>query len=189
MKIYRIQRDHKGDVHVEVVDIKRKENYPLVHVGTHSDGFEYGYYGSGPADLAWSLLANFFEESNQTEDEQEHAFFLSNKLHQRFKEDFVAYLSRKERSHVIYDTEILTWLNLLVKIDLKDYQTRRENYREANRLLDMLERKWEESPALADDPNDTEKWEKLAQLTEDYYLYLSKLEDQWRSHEKNTKIR
>jgi hypothetical protein len=36
---------------------------PLHHVSFHSpDGFEWGYGGSGPADLALSILADFYGE-------------------------------------------------------------------------------------------------------------------------------
>lgn len=51
----------------------------LPHVGHHSPmGFEYGYEGSGPADLAWSILA----VCTHAETAQE--------LHQLFKRDRVA---------------------------------------------------------------------------------------------------
>ena len=36
---------------------------PLTHIAYHSpDGFEWGYAGSGPADLALAVLADHFEE-------------------------------------------------------------------------------------------------------------------------------
>jgi|WetSurMetagenome_2_1015567.scaffolds.fasta_scaffold199575_2 hypothetical protein len=37
--------------------------YPLPHVKKHSpDGFQWGYGGSGPADLALSILSDYFTE-------------------------------------------------------------------------------------------------------------------------------
>jgi hypothetical protein len=39
------------------------DSRPLTHVSYHSpDGFEWGYAGSGPADLALAILADHFEE-------------------------------------------------------------------------------------------------------------------------------
>lgn len=52
---------------------------PLRHVGTHSKDFEWGYSGSGPADLAWSILADYLGD-------EEQAF----QLHQQFKRKYVA---------------------------------------------------------------------------------------------------
>lgn len=49
------------------------------------DGFEWGYYGSGPAELALNLLAFFIGVKNATE----------GGLYQRFKEVFVAALSQR----------------------------------------------------------------------------------------------
>jgi hypothetical protein len=67
---------------------------PLTHVIVHSpDGFETGYGGSGPADLALSILADHFHE-RQTVIE---ATRFENaccprawKLHQDFKWHFIA---------------------------------------------------------------------------------------------------
>lgn len=51
------------------VTVKRKDEdghavlYDMPHIIYHSPtGLEYGYGGSGPADLALSILADFFEE-------------------------------------------------------------------------------------------------------------------------------
>ena len=55
--IYQGWRDDKG---ITVVVNDR----PLRHVAWHSpDGFEWGYAGSGPADLALSILAHYFKET------------------------------------------------------------------------------------------------------------------------------
>ncbi len=56
--VYVIKRERDGTVIGTVND-----DYPLRHVGTASPtGFEYGYGGSGPADLAMSVLADYFDE-------------------------------------------------------------------------------------------------------------------------------
>ena len=65
MKVYNIRRDPDGIVRCEVLD--EGGATPLNHVAVHSpDGFEYGYAGSGPADLALSILADYFEEWDST---------------------------------------------------------------------------------------------------------------------------
>ena len=66
MKGYVGRRELDG-VKVYVVTEKRKgglEREPLKHLVVHSpDGFEWGYHGSGPADLALSILADHFGEN------------------------------------------------------------------------------------------------------------------------------
>ena len=60
MRTYVVGRTVKGDV-LAWVDVDG-ENRPLSHVRHHSENFEYGYGGSGPADLALSILADHFGE-------------------------------------------------------------------------------------------------------------------------------
>jgi hypothetical protein len=56
-KVYRAVRGIDGHVRVTA------NGQPLPHVVLHSPtGFEWGYGGSGPADLALSILADFFDE-------------------------------------------------------------------------------------------------------------------------------
>lgn len=64
MKTYIGVRSSKG-VEVFVVRMTREgaERSQLKHLIHHSpDGFEWGYGGSGPSDLALSILADFFNE-------------------------------------------------------------------------------------------------------------------------------
>lgn len=57
--IYRGERDEENNVSVTV------DGQPLRHVLYHSPGgFEWGYGGSGPADLALSILAHYFGEND-----------------------------------------------------------------------------------------------------------------------------
>lgn len=57
--LYRGARQGPGEV---MVTVKRDGTvYPLPHRVLHSpDGFEWGYGGSGPSDLARSILADHF---------------------------------------------------------------------------------------------------------------------------------
>ena len=74
---------------------------PLRHVDYHSDDFEWGYPGSGPADLALSILAHHLGETwvngkylRKMRITQETP--LCWKLHQDFKRDVIAILDRTE---------------------------------------------------------------------------------------------
>lgn len=67
--------------------------HALRHVVYHSpDGFEWGYAGSGPSDLALSILADALGE-RQTDDQAKHHDVSgcprSFKLHQDFKRQFI----------------------------------------------------------------------------------------------------
>lgn len=62
MKTYQITRFK--DYTSCVVDQDADSSYSLEHIIHHSPtGFEFGYNGSGPADLALSILADHFSES------------------------------------------------------------------------------------------------------------------------------
>ena len=61
----------------------------LSNLGYHSpDGFQIGYGGSGPADLAYSILMDFLLRSKKSgaKDVAGRAEF----FHQKFKNDFIA---------------------------------------------------------------------------------------------------
>jgi len=59
VKRYRVFRA-LGRVWAIVIDGNKE--LPLPHLVKHSpDGFEYGYSGSGPSDLARSILADFLD--------------------------------------------------------------------------------------------------------------------------------
>jgi len=65
-KTYTISRDLDGSVHCAVFDAGTGASYPLKHVVYHSPtGFEIGSDGSGPADLALSILTDYFAESGE----------------------------------------------------------------------------------------------------------------------------
>lgn len=75
-----------------VVDDGLGRERDLVHAVVHSpDGFAWGYGGSGPADLALSILADYFGERQEagvrfSEKGIERAW----RFHQAFKRHFVA---------------------------------------------------------------------------------------------------
>ncbi|GAI86031.1 unnamed protein product [marine sediment metagenome] len=78
MKIYKGRRlnPDEGTISNVVVTVNSE---PLKHRGYHSpDGFNWGYGGSGPADLARSILWDYLEEEPP------------GVLYQNFKDTFVA---------------------------------------------------------------------------------------------------
>jgi hypothetical protein len=137
-KIYKMNRLSPGLVECKVHD--RGDDYWLRHVGGHSEGFEMGYNGSGPSDLAYSLLADFLEEANICG----HIDTLSEKLHQRFKAESV---SRIKEDYQEYAHDFMMyWIKTNVNLDrgsLKQYYFERnlaffskEKKDEAQEMLD-----------------------------------------------------
>lgn len=96
----RIWRDNTGVVHATV------DGQPLRHVVHHSpSGFEVGYGGSGPADLALSILNDHLERTGY---EGKHVGVYSGMclhaayaLHQDFKWEVIANFDRREREWII----------------------------------------------------------------------------------------
>lgn len=84
-KVYIGVRGDSAEVFVEeTVDgmVKRKK---LLHVGSHSPtGLEWGYAGSGPADLANSILSDALDRRKG----------VSPRMYQKFKFDIVSGLDR-----------------------------------------------------------------------------------------------
>jgi hypothetical protein len=92
MKIYNIVRTPQGVT--ATVDDK-----PLRHIPLHSPtGFEFGYGGSGPADLSLAILADYFESKDSIDDfyngpvlgNLSNAGVLAHRYHQPFKWSFIA---------------------------------------------------------------------------------------------------
>ena len=76
---------------------------PLVHVVRHSpDGFDYGYGGSAPADLARSILVDFFDLGDAPD--------LLPVSYQRFKWQFVAGADGSASSLEISRATIAAWV-------------------------------------------------------------------------------
>jgi hypothetical protein len=101
-KVYEVRRDGEGGPVIATVN-----GAPLPHIVWHSPtGFEMGYGGSGPADLALSILADHLGEQ-PTEQTMRHTTPLCWKYHQAFKFAFVA-LNRDFLR--ITTAEIAAWL-------------------------------------------------------------------------------
>lgn len=106
----------RGEAYVvvqDVVDDGPSGRRPLTHVSYHSpDGFEWGYAGSGPADLALAILADYFDEPPEFVLAALRSMWTPRSkaaaLHQSFKEAFVATEHRGEWQ--LPGDEIEAWL-------------------------------------------------------------------------------
>jgi hypothetical protein len=66
--LYRVRRDAEGRVSCAIVHRSGFES-PLPHLCFHSpDGFEIGYAGSGPSDLARSIIGHYLDEKKPNPD-------------------------------------------------------------------------------------------------------------------------
>lgn len=73
------------------------QTHPLRHVVKHSpDGFQWGYGGSGPADLALSILHDCLDVS------------LAEKYYQLFKREFIEPV---DRQLYIKESDIMRWIS------------------------------------------------------------------------------
>jgi hypothetical protein len=100
MRTWTATRDKEGVVLVETVDGTKRtiQLAQSLKVYNHSpSGFEFGYGGSGPAQLALAILMRYFGDNDK----------MASKLHQNFKLAFVA--TAQGESFAITDTEIDRW--------------------------------------------------------------------------------
>lgn len=100
MKSYHVKRTDDGvivEVNEETVD--RITTYVMHHDVRHSPtGFEYGYSGSGPSDLARCILLDMGFAPNEV-DQFYHAFKL----------DFISNRERESEGFIIYGDAIQLW--------------------------------------------------------------------------------
>ena len=76
---------------------------PLKHICVHSpDGFNWGYAGSGPADLALSLLTDIIGKDD------------AEKLYQSFKNDIITKL-KMGNPWTTTEDEIIKWIFSSIK--------------------------------------------------------------------------
>lgn len=140
MKIYRGYSDHgdaSGPVSVLVYE-ERHEPYKLRHLIVHSPtGMSWGYQGSGAADLALAVLADYLGEAAAIPPHDRYDHALASviqetgawQLHQDFKRDFVAPLPQ-DRNVTIDGVDIAAWLE--PRQDALDWEMRER------RLLALL---------------------------------------------------
>jgi hypothetical protein len=89
---------------LEVTVHTNTQSYPLPHVVKHSPtGFEMGYGGSGPSDLALSILVHYFRCFKNSPGV---ARSLAEPLYQEFKREFIAPAGREL---LVTDEQIDAW--------------------------------------------------------------------------------
>lgn len=116
MKEYTITRAEHG---VLCVVSGEGSNYLLPHCELHSPkGFECGYGGSGPADLAASILADHLGvkaaqvKSTWRNHAGHEAAYRVIRLHQQFKVEFIApCILDPGESYTIREADIAAWVH------------------------------------------------------------------------------
>lgn len=96
MNIYLAEKhlDYRG----AIVEVNGAPLNPRLDLQNHSpDGFEWGYSGSGPAQLALAILAVEFDDE----------FAVAH--HQKFKDDFIAPIPRYSKDWGMESTSIQKW--------------------------------------------------------------------------------
>ncbi len=120
MKIYEVTRSTSGQIGVLIKDDGNKNALLLRHCVLHSpDGMETGYSGSGPADLAASILADYFGITperlisvwRKSWGEGDNLALKVIRLHQHFKSHFISPRTIDPgQSYEISGIEIESWL-------------------------------------------------------------------------------
>ncbi|NIN00480.1 MAG: hypothetical protein GTO24_21080 [candidate division Zixibacteria bacterium] len=144
MKTYHGTRFAVGNTAVyvdEQTDSHTLHSYKLPHVFFHSpDGFEWGYFGSGPADLALSILADYFRPRHGvlTREMVMHGILHpAIALHQSFKAEFIAPIKGDKWEFTC--AHIDTWLDV-PEINER-YEKVLQSIREQNQFFKQFERK------------------------------------------------
>lgn len=89
----------RGDAIVELVLRDRLIRLPHMYVHHSPDGFEWGYAGSGPAELALNLLGYFIPVKEAT----------LGAMYQQFKFDFIAKISQEDGGEIRAE-DIRAWI-------------------------------------------------------------------------------
>jgi hypothetical protein len=95
-------------------------NIPHLVVHHSPDGYEFGYAGSGPADLALNVCQLYLNmtdyQGKQTDCHDGKCWTLAFLLHQQFKSQFIA--SAPKTGRLILFKEIDTWFKAVITKDL-----------------------------------------------------------------------
>lgn len=96
-----VSGEFSGDIICKRIGGRPAVNIEQTFIYHSPDGFEWGYGGSGPADLALNILIRFTSRENAMS------------LHQAFKWDFISGMSKA--GGTIKKEEIETWLSEKIK--------------------------------------------------------------------------
>ncbi len=88
-------------------------NVPRLVIHHSPDGFEWGYGGSGPADLALNILEMALRKMNfdgkKVPCYRGNCFELAWNLHQQFKWEFITKLSKDSENYISMD-DVYSWI-------------------------------------------------------------------------------
>lgn len=120
MKTYTVKRLDNGKL---ICHVTRYHTGPeahhvvtnLFHLVYHSpDGFETGYGGSGPSELALSILADYFDERAAMQPASGRLKCWA--IHQIFRDKFIAPNKLEDgEEYTIAEEEIIAWIGSLEK--------------------------------------------------------------------------
>lgn len=125
-------------------------SHELAHFVHHSpDGFNWGYQGSGPSELALAILLDHLKEA-PTREQMSMGQPLAWRLHQFFKRDFVAGWGDTWQ---ISSEDVDEWLATdQIKRHVKEHA---DLWRDLNEIVsDPLPNKWHEAPTVEWKEND-----------------------------------
>ena len=114
--IYTGFKDANGDCTVRVSPDGSSwaEDLPLRRdLYDHSEGFAWGYHGSGPAQLALALLAHHLESRRGERSDEEKAARTNSILamHQNFKGEVIARLGYRCSGWIMKSSDIHDWIS------------------------------------------------------------------------------
>ena len=96
--------DNFGDSEVSVNDISLVMHPQYCN---HSEGFSWGYNGSGPSQTAFEILFDWFRRDM----DDKKAAGIANKLHQKFKEDKISRIKQNDTSWYILTDYMQAWID------------------------------------------------------------------------------
>lgn len=127
-KVYEMHREWAQGAHdytvVATVSVEDLDgvttNHALPHVAYHNaEGFDYGYEGAGPGDLALSILADFFGEVLTPDVDAGDSYAgersLAVSLHEAMATRFIAPMDPVEGG-TITTGEITDWLRAAIRV-------------------------------------------------------------------------
>lgn len=97
IKGYRVNQDAKVEYSLDAGETWFPLPMMLGEVNHSPSGFEWGYYGSGPSQLAYAILRFFYSEKE------------ARKNYVQFKQDVIAKIPQVIKLWAIDSDDIITW--------------------------------------------------------------------------------
>lgn len=128
-KTYTFKRGEPCEISVSEFEADSKvegKNYPINHrcdlINHSPTGLEWGYFGSGPAQAALAVLADYWSDATKLNGRlcrlvsdvpspRGNGDRLAMMFHHRFKTDVIGVMSRNQVTTVLDQTAIEDWIN------------------------------------------------------------------------------